>query len=84
MSSINVGGAQFLGARPSELFGSFFDEAFGINVSNSHLTDMLKQFDESDNPPLELAARDQNGRERWLEVGSSPIPIQMRLACSNA
>jgi PAS domain S-box-containing protein len=73
LSSINMAGAQFLGARPSELIGSFFAEAFGINVSSSHLTDILKQFDESDNPPLELAVRDQNGRERWLEVGSSPI-----------
>src|SRR5512134_1038796 len=37
LSSVNMAGAQFLGARQPELIGSFFAEAFGINVSNSHL-----------------------------------------------
>ena len=73
LSSINVSGARFLGARQSELIGSYFADAFAINVSNSHVAEMLKQFDEPGNPPLELEARDKSGRERWLEIGSSPI-----------
>ncbi len=73
LSSINVSGAQFLGARQSELIGSFFADAFNLNVSNELLADMLKQFEEPGKPPLVLEARDKNGRERWLEIGSSPI-----------
>ena len=73
LSSINIAGAQFLGARPSELIGNSFTDAFGINVSNSHLADMLKEFDQPNNIPLEVPARDKEGRERWLEIGSSPI-----------
>ena len=73
LSSINVSGAQFLGARQSELIGSFFADAFNLNVSNELLADMLKQFEETGKPPLVLEARDKNGRERWLEIGSSPI-----------
>lgn len=73
LSSINIAGAQFLGARPSELIGNSFTDAFGINVSNSHLADMLKEFDQPNNIPLEVPGRDKEGRERWLEIGSSPI-----------
>ncbi len=73
LTSINLAGAQFLGARPSELIGTFFADAFGINVSNAHLADMLKQFEEPGSIPVQLAARDKDGRERWLEIGSSPI-----------
>ena len=73
LSSINVSGAQFLSARQSELIGSFFADAFNLNVSNELLADMLKQFEETGEPPLVLEARDHNGRERWLEIGSSPI-----------
>ena len=73
LSSINVSGARFLGARQSELIGNYFADAFAINVSNSHLAEMLKQFDEPGNAPLELEARDKSGRGRWLEIGSSPI-----------
>jgi PAS domain S-box-containing protein len=73
LSSINVSGAQFLGARQSELIGSSFADAFALNVSNELLTDTLKQFEEPGQAPLELEARDMSGRERWLEIGSSPI-----------
>lgn len=73
LSSINVAGAQFLGAHQSELIGTFFSDAFGINVSDSHLSELLEQFDGPNSVPLELAARDRYGRERWLEIGYSPI-----------
>lgn len=73
LTSINLAGAQFLGARPSELIGTIFADAFGINVSNSHLADILQQFEEPGNIPMQFEARDKDGRERWLEIGSSPI-----------
>ena len=73
LSSLNVAGAQFLGARQSELIGSSFAEAFGIDASNSDLIEMFNQSDDSSNVPFEVAARDRLGRERWLEIGSSPI-----------
>lgn len=73
LSSMNVSGAKFLGERQSELIGSYFADAFAVNVSNSDLMDLMKQFDEPGTAPLELETRDQSGRERWLEIGASPI-----------
>ncbi len=73
LSSMNVSGVQFLGKRQSELIGSFFADAFAVNVSNSDLMRQLKQFDEPGTAPLELETRDKSRRERWLEIGASPI-----------
>ena len=73
LSSINVSGAQFLGERQSEVIGRFFTEAFVVNVSNTDLMELLNQFDEPGAAQLELEARDKSGRERWLEIGASPI-----------
>jgi PAS domain S-box-containing protein len=73
LTSINTAGTEFLGALHAELIGTFFADAFGINVSNSYLVDVLKDVDEPNNIPLELEAHDKEGRGRWLEIGTSPI-----------
>ena len=73
LSSMNVSGAQFLGERQSEVIGSYFADAFVVNVSNADLMDQLKQFEAPGTAPLELETRDKSGSQRWLEIGASPI-----------
>lgn len=73
LTSINAAGAQFLGAQQFELIGNSFADAFGIELPNSHLAEMLKQFEAPGSAPLQFLARDERGQERWLEIGTSPI-----------
>lgn len=77
LTSINAAGANFLGVQQaearSELIGTFFADAFGIDPHDSALVESLKQFEQPGSAPFQFLARDASGRERWLEVGTSPI-----------
>ena len=73
LTSINSAGAKFLGLNQSELIGSFFADAFRVEVPSFELNEMLKQLDESGGSPLQFTACDVRGQERWLEIGTSPI-----------
>ncbi|MEP6635442.1 MAG: PAS domain S-box protein [Acidobacteriota bacterium] len=73
LTSINAAGAHFLDVRQSELIGTFFADAFGIDTPPEALTEVFTQFEEPGGAPQQFMAADGNGRERWLEVGTSAI-----------
>src|SRR5688572_4063152 len=70
LTGINAAGARFLGAEPEELLGTRFTDAFKVNPGDSELADTFNQLRPNDN--LQFPTRDANGRERWLEIVTSP------------
>jgi PAS domain S-box-containing protein len=71
LTGINAAGAHFLGVSPEELLGKRFTEAFKINPRESGPAEPLKQLEPDDN--IQFRTEDANGRERWLEIVTSPI-----------
>lgn len=70
LTGINAAGAQFLGVGPEELLGTRFTNAFKINRRESELTGTSKQLEPDGS--LQFRTEDANGRERWLEIVTSP------------
>ncbi len=73
LTSINVSGAHFLGMPQSELIGTFFADAYGIDSPIVAITEALSNLDEPGGSPQQFLAADGQGRERWLEVSTSAI-----------
>ncbi|MGI8897810.1 MAG: hybrid sensor histidine kinase/response regulator [Pyrinomonadaceae bacterium] len=71
LTGINAAGARFLGVGPEERLGTRFTDAFKINPQESELTATFKPLEPQDN--LQFLSEDANGRERWLEIVTSPI-----------
>ncbi len=70
LTGINAAGAHFLGVGPEELLGMRFTDAFKIKTQDSGLTGTFKQLEPHDN--LQFRTADANGRQRWLEIVTSP------------
>ncbi|MCA1575375.1 MAG: PAS domain S-box protein [Acidobacteria bacterium] len=70
LTGINAAGAHFLGVEPEELLGMRFTDAFKIKPQDSVLTETFKQLEPRDN--LQFRTEDANGRQRWLEIVTSP------------
>lgn len=70
LTGINAAGAHFLGVGPEELLGTRFTDAFKMNPQDSGRTETFKQLEPQDN--LQFRTADANGRERWLEIVTSP------------
>jgi len=70
LTGINAAGAHFLGVGPEELMGTRFTDAFKINPRESGLKETFKQLEPDDN--IQCRTEDANGRERWLEIVTSP------------
>ncbi|MEP6922422.1 MAG: PAS domain S-box protein [bacterium] len=73
LTSINGSGAHFLGMPQSELIGTFFADAYGIDSPIVAITEALSNLDEPGGSPQQFLAADGQGRERWLEVSTSAI-----------
>ncbi|MCM3905038.1 MAG: PAS domain S-box protein [Pyrinomonadaceae bacterium] len=70
LTGINAAGAHFLGVGPEELLGTRFTEAFKIDPRDSDQTGTFRQLEPDGN--LQFRTEDANGRERWLEIVTSP------------
>lgn len=75
LTGINAAGAHFLGVGPEELLGRAFTDAFKINPQDPLRQDPIrmetfKQVESYDN--LQFRTEDATGRERWLEIVTSP------------
>jgi len=70
LTGINAAGAHFLGLGAEALLGTSFTDAFKINPEYSEPSRTFKHLEPDDN--LQFLTEDANGRERWLEIVTSP------------
>lgn len=70
LTGINAAGAHFLGVEPEQLLGTRFTDAFKVKPPDSGLAQTFNELEAHDN--LQFPTEDANGRQRWLEIVTSP------------